>query len=107
MVHGFVRGISGAVVTFTPDQESPSLWLSGEQVPAADPPLVHLPVFTCTTCGQHYFAHFVADFSITADGLGGGEAHGERRVWRALDQSLGGQRVVLIDRLISEIAESR
>ena len=105
VVHGFVRGISGAVVTFPPDREGPVLWLSGENVPAGEQPLAHLPVLTCTTCGQHYFAHFLADFSVTADGLGGGDAHGERRFWRSLDQSLGGRRAVLLDRLISD-AES-
>jgi len=101
VVHGFIRGISGAVVTFPPDVEGPSLWLSGEHVPAGEHPLAHLPVSTCTTCGQHYFLHFLGDFSVTADGLGGGEAHGDHRVWRPLDESLGGRRAVLLDRLIS------
>ncbi len=102
VVHGFLRGISGAVVTFPADQEGPRLWLSAEQIPSRDPPLAHLPILTCTTCGQHYFAHLLADLSVTANGLGGGEAHGDRRVWRALDESLGGRRAVLLDRLISD-----
>jgi hypothetical protein len=102
VVHAFVRGIGGAVVTFPPDADGPCLWLSGEQVSEGNDPLVHLPVYTCTTCGQHYFSHSLGEFSASADGLGGGEVHDGRRFWRVLDESLGGHRAVLIDRLVAD-----
>ena len=107
IVHAFVRGVGGAVVTFPPDQERPRLWLSAEdpQKEQSSAGLFQLPVATCTTCGQHYFIHFVSDLNVTARGLGGGEAIENRRFWRFLDETRGGIRVVLIDRLVSSDEE--
>jgi len=103
VLHGFVRGIAGAVVTFPQGKPRPRLWLSAEdeEVARGEGSVARLPVTTCSTCGQHYFVHHVADFSFTEDAPGGGEAVDDRRVWRPLDPSLGGRRVVLLDRLIA------
>lgn len=108
VVHGFVRGLAGAVVTFPPDQEAPKLWLSREDAAAAEPEgsrSAQLDVTTCTTCGQHYYVHFVADFTFTGRAPGGGEAIDDRVVWRPLEEKSGGKRVVLLDRLVSDDAE--
>jgi len=102
-VHVFVRGIDGAVVTFPDEDPSPRLWLSAEaseEAAVEGGVLYRLPVTTCTTCGQHYFVHHLDDFELTSRGPGGGRAEGGSRVWEALDDSQGGDRVVLLDRLI-------
>lgn len=104
VVHTFVRGVGGAVVTFPEeDGDWPRLWLSAEDQIAAqgEDGFYRLAVLVCVTCGQHYFVHHVKDFEVTAGGLGGGDAVGGRRVWPALDASQGGKRVVLVDRLVA------
>ena len=58
VVHGFVRGIGGAVATFPEDHGGPRLWLAAEDQEAgleSDDSHAHFPVTTCTTCGQHYY----------------------------------------------------
>jgi ATP-dependent helicase YprA (DUF1998 family) len=117
VVHAFVRGVGGAVVTFPEAQEGPRLWLSREDATTAEHAsseigeaaeaqrLVKLDVMTCTTCGQHYFTHFVSDFHFTGRMPGGGEAVEERVVWKPLEKKSGGTRVVLLDRLVSEDEE--
>jgi hypothetical protein len=67
IIHAFVRGVGGAVVTFPDGKARPRLWLSAEDASndAASDDLFRLPVLTCTTCGQHYFEHFVEDFTFT------------------------------------------
>lgn len=105
VVHAFVRGLGGAVVTFPEDHEGPKLWLSREDAASAEAENqrhVGLDVTTCTTCGQHYFTTFVADFTFTGKAPGGGEAVEDRVVWRPLGAPLGGRRVVLTDRRISD-----
>lgn len=125
VVHGFTRGIPGAVVTFPEDQPGPRLWLSAEDEagtvgvarpqPVAQPDgaadgdsatLFPLPVMTCSTCGQHYYWHFVKDLTVSSKGLGGGDACGEAVVWPHLEESLGGNRVVLTDRLLTGDGDS-
>ena len=57
VVHGFVRGIGGAVATFPEDAGGPRLWLTAEdEGDRHEPGANHkpFPVMTCTTCGQHY-----------------------------------------------------
>lgn len=107
VVHAFVRGVGGAVVTFPEPDSRPRLWLSAEdeEQSRGEEPLVRLPLLTCTTCGQHYFVHAVADFQFTEDHPGGGEAIGDGSVWRTLDELVGGQRLVLLDRVISATDE--
>ncbi len=101
VVHGFVRGVGGAVVTFPPDADGAELWLSAEEAVAEDERgLFRLPVATCTTCGQHYYVHHLADFSFTEGNPGGGDAIEDRVVWSAQQPANGGQRVVLLDRLV-------
>jgi len=102
VVHAFVRGVGGGVVTFPPGADGPSLALSGAEREAdAETPLHALPVLACNTCGQHYFEHHVADLRFTDGGLDGGEAVLNRKVWKSLDAGLGGVRVLLVDRLVS------
>ena len=148
VVHGFVRGIGGAVVSFPEGAAGPRLWLAAEDDagPAApldgerekesptsaaapstsgptgeregEPPAsqepgegqerrrapgeghARFPVTTCTTCGQHYYVAFLKDFTFTGKRPGGGEAGSAGSWWEPLDETLGGRRVVLVDRLI-------
>ena len=103
VVHGFVRGIGGAVVTFPEDAEGARLWLAAEdEVPPGEDGAhhAHFPVTTCTTCGQHYYVAFLEDFSFTARRPGGGRAGSEGHWWARLEETNGGCRVVLFDRLI-------
>jgi len=105
VIHAFVRGVGGAVVTF-PDT-APKLWLSREDVTLGqssnERPLLALDVTTCTTCGQHYFVHHVAGFDFPRGGRpGGGAAEGESLLWKSLDEKSGGQRVVLFDDYIAD-----
>jgi ATP-dependent helicase YprA (DUF1998 family) len=100
IVHAFIRGILGSVVTFPAGSNEPQLWLSAEDAPTGPPhPLFALPVMSCNTCGQHYFEHHVAGFSFTDNLPGGGETAGGQTIWRPLERQNGGDRVVLVDRL--------
>lgn len=107
VVHGFVRGIGGAVVSFPDDADGPRLWLAAEDEAASEPDgangrpgRAHFPVTTCTTCGQHYFLAFLKDFEFLGKTPGGGEAGPDGSHWPRLEPSLGGKRVVLFDALI-------
>lgn len=104
VVHAFVRGVGGAVVTFPPGQSDPQLHLSAETVPVTfqNEQLYHLPVATCTTCGQHYFIHFLADFDFTGAEPGGGQQVGNGRVWKSLAEASGGKRAILLDHPVTE-----
>ena len=113
VVHAFVRGIPGAVVSFPHGADEPRLWLAAEdeidhgEMPAyedaersGETRSAHLPVLTCTTCGQHYYEAHLEDFSFSGKRPGGGEPHPDGVVWRKLDEAREGKRVVLVDRLI-------
>ncbi|MEM9504011.1 MAG: DEAD/DEAH box helicase, partial [Cyanobacteria bacterium P01_E01_bin.43] len=107
VMHGFIRGISGAVVTFPADRDRPKLWLSGEdasQYKDGDT-LYKLPVLSCKTCGQHYFEHWVQDFKYTDKKPSGGQADGDQTYWSPLAAELEGQRLLLCDRLINNAEE--
>ena len=105
VVHGFVRGIGGAVVSFPEDADGARLWLAAED---EDPPgdgdagdrRAHFPVTTCTTCGQHYYVAFLEDFEFTGRRPGGGRVASDGNWWEPLEETSGGCRVVLFDRLI-------
>jgi hypothetical protein len=101
VIHSFVRGVGGAVVTFPETQTRPKLWLSAEDAAAQQPTLAKFPVLTCSTCGQHYFEHHAAGWEFVAKAPGGGEAVEERCVWRPQDASTGGKRLVVTDTVIS------
>ncbi len=105
VVHGFIRGISGAVVTFPTGNEA-KLWLSSEDelVRDADADRVWRPkVFTCTTCGQHYYVNYLKDFLFTGGAPEGGQlGEGGVAYWEAADEKNGGKRVVLVDQIISQ-----
>jgi hypothetical protein len=58
VVHGFLRGISGAVVSFPEGHPGPRLWLAAEdeiEEGGTEVKHAHFPAMTCTTCGQHCF----------------------------------------------------
>lgn len=97
VVHGFVRGVSGAVVTFPDHNLEAKLWLSAEDAAADNVDLKAFPLSSCTTCGQHYFVHGLEDFNFTGDAPGGGLAEGKGKVWRAADVNLGGVRALSLD----------
>ena len=102
VVHGFVRGISGAVVSFPEGDEGPRLWLAAEdelEAGGEGPKYAHFPASTCTTCGQHYFTAFLKDFDFTGKLPGGGESAGESSYWEPLEETQGGRRVMLLDRI--------
>ncbi len=108
VVHAFVRGISGAVVSFPAGERGPKLWLAAEdelQDSGEDQRHAHFPVTTCTICGQHYFVAFLKDFEFTRKRPGGGEAVGEAAFWEPLAEAQGGKRVVLLDRIIGGSGE--
>ena len=107
VVHGFVRGIGGAVVSFPDDAAGPRLWLAAEDETTGGPPVENgrknnapFPVTTCTTCGQHYFLAFLKDFEFLGKTPGGGEAGPAGSFWPRLEPAHGGKRVVLFDALI-------
>jgi ATP-dependent helicase YprA (DUF1998 family) len=105
VVHGFVRGISGAVVTFPDPAQTAKLWLSAEDALASDGELHRFPVLSCNTCGQHYFEHALEDFHFTGSAPGGGVAEGEKRLWRPMDIVHGGLRALSIDHLVGSDGE--
>jgi SOS-response transcriptional repressor LexA len=104
VVHTFVRGVGGAVVTFSGPAAGARLWLSGEDANAElGENFWRFPLITCTTCGQHYLETWVKDFTLEAGGKagpGGGDQVGTTRVWEHVPAETGGVRVVLIDRLV-------
>ena len=104
VVHTFVRGVGGAVVTFSGANAAVKLWLSGED---ADVDLGEgyrrFPIITCTTCGQHYYETWVKDFALAAGvkaGPTGGDLVGSTRVWEHVPEEGGGDRALLVDRLV-------
>lgn len=105
VVHGFVRGVSGAVVTFPEQSKEAKLWLSAEDALAVDADLHRFPLLSCTTCGQHYFEHGLEDFNFTGNKPGGGTAEGAGRVWRGTEINLGGIRAVSLDQQVGAEAE--
>ena len=104
VVHTFVRGVGGAVVTFSGPGSAARLWLSGEDADAElGENYWRFPLITCTTCGQHYYETWVKDFGLVAgvrSGPTGGELVGAARVWEHIPDEAGGNRVVLLDRLV-------
>ena len=105
VVHGFVRGVSGAVVTFPEQSKDAKLWLSAEDALAVNAELHRFPLLSCTTCGQHYFEHGLEDFNFTGPKPGGGSAEGAGRVWRGTEVNLGGIRALSLDHQVGAEAE--
>lgn len=102
VIHAFVRGISGGVVSFPVNHVGPKLLLAAEDESAKlndHEKLAHLPVMTCNVCGQHYFTTFWKDFSFTGAKSEGGDASGDGSFWEPLEEAQGGRRVILTDRL--------
>lgn len=105
VVHGFVRGVSGAVVTFPDHNKEAKLWLSAEDALTDNEDLHRFPLLSCTTCGQHYFEHGLEDFNFTGQRPGGGMAEGKSRVWRSAEIDLGGVRALSLDHQVGADAE--
>ncbi|HDR9076419.1 TPA: DEAD/DEAH box helicase [Burkholderia vietnamiensis] len=105
VVHGFVRGVSGAVVTFPDQAKDAKLWLSAEDALANTADLHRFPLLSCTTCGQHYFEHGLEDFNFTGPRPGGGSAEGSGRVWRGTELNLGGVRALSLDHQVGADSE--
>lgn len=105
VVHGFVRGVSGAVVTFPDQSKEAKLWLSAEDALAVDGDLHRFPLLSCTTCGQHYFEHGLEDFNFTGNKPGGGTAESSGRVWRGTEINLGGVRALSLDHQVGSESE--
>jgi ribosomal protein L40E len=108
VAHTFIRGISGGVVSF-PQGNTPKVWLTSadELTQLQDNAKVWKPrLFTCTTCGQHYFLTFLKDFDYSGKAPQGGELSDQGHLyWEALDETNGGKRVVLLDKLVSQDEE--
>ena len=105
VVHAFVRGVGGAVVSFPNGTSDPKLWLAAEDEAASNGSnggRARFPVATCTTCGQHYFVAFLKDFTYTGAKPGGGNAGVAGPWWERLDEKAGGKRVLVTDRLIGD-----
>lgn len=102
VVHAFIQGISGAVVSFPPGASGPRLWLAAEDElnQSQDGDSAHFPISTCTTCGQHYFETSLADFAFTGRAPEGGLASGNSHYWERQPKEQGGTRVLLLDHLV-------
>jgi len=104
VVHSFVRGVGGAVVTFSGAGAAAQLWLSGEDADAGvGDAYRRFPIITCTTCGQHYYETWVQDFGLAAghrSGPSGGSLVGSVRLWEHVPEEAGGDRAILVDRLV-------
>ena len=103
VVHVFIRGISGAVVSFPEGETGPKLWLAAEdeiEAGGSEERSAHFSVTTCTTCGQHYFVTFLKDFEFSSRRPGGGELSGDGSFWQPLEEAQGGNRVVLVDQIV-------
>ena len=93
VIHGFVRGIGGAVVSFPADKKGARLWLTANDSRSDGPNKdhMHLPVTTCTVCGQHYYIAFLKDFSFDTKQPGGGEAVADGHYWGTTRRGKWGQ----------------
>lgn len=104
VVHSFIRGVGGAVVTLSREEGAARLWLAGEDAEGdLDTSWRRFPLLTCTTCGQHYYETWVKDFKLVAGSSAvpeGGDRVGTRRLWDHLAQELGGARALVVDRLV-------
>jgi ATP-dependent helicase YprA (DUF1998 family) len=102
VVHAFLRGIGGASVSFPAGTNHPKLHFSAEQPVSGSPDTYRMPISTCTTCGQHYFAAHFKDFEHTGRVFAGGQASGGTRFWEPQDEAKGGRRCVLVNHLVSD-----
>lgn len=100
VVHGFVKGIDGAVVGY-PSGDDPKLWLSASDAESEAPGMARLSVTTCTNCGLHYYPTFLKDYSFSGNAPAGGDAYGEGVCWPPLEEAQGGCRAVLTDPLLA------
>ncbi len=105
VVHGFVRGIPGAVLRFPEDRDEPEFLLAAEDAPPraeGAAPLQTFHVLVCKTCGQHYIEHHVADLAWSRSKPQGGRQSEGGSYWEQQSAALGGRRVLLTDRLVTD-----
>ena len=98
VVHVFVQGMGGAVITFNPGSASPTLWLKGEDAADSNSHKT-LPVSICTKCGQHYLEHFVDSIEFEKGKLKEGNLFGDNTVFSPLTKEDGGKRIILTDHI--------
>lgn len=103
VLHAFIRGIDGAVVTFPQGVAEPRLFLAAAD--AAREEGVRLSILSCTTCGHHFLAHSVKDLKVAKNELKGGDAYEEATCWPPLATEHDGVRVVLTTLLPGESPE--
>jgi hypothetical protein len=103
VVHSFIRGVGGAVVTLSNDNGAARLWLAAEEAETTlGESYRRFPISTCTTCGQHYYETWVKDFRLPVGKRGpeGGDQVDASRIWEHLAAELGGARALFVDRLV-------
>ncbi|MEX1026508.1 MAG: DEAD/DEAH box helicase [Candidatus Paceibacterota bacterium] len=105
VVHGFLRGITGGVVSFESGRD-PKLSLSCAEEIERDPDAEKWwrpRLFSCNACGQHYLITHLKDFSYTTSSPGGGEMGEDGECfWEPQEASHGGVRVVLLDTIVNQ-----
>lgn len=109
VAHTFVRGVSGAVVTFSLPSAQARLWLSAQDAESeADGSFRRFPVLTCTSCGQHYYETKVQGFTLAPgkQGASGGVQLGQQRMWPAPAEGDKLTRVLFVDRLVVQTDET-
>jgi len=110
-LHYFVKGLEGAVAVLDGDPDAggvrPRLYLSASDAQAdfSDRlPSALLPLYVCSSCGQHYFRAWVDDLTYDNGKLSGGQAEGTNVLW-APSNSLDRMPVTFTDRFISELSD--
>lgn len=104
VVHAFLRGISGGAVSFEPGRDARLSLSSASETGRGDGGEAwwRPRLFTCNTCGQHYFVTHLQDFDYTGGAPGGGQmGEDEDGFWAPLEAKHGGVRVVLIDHIVN------
>ncbi|HBJ33841.1 MAG TPA: helicase, partial [Planctomycetaceae bacterium] len=108
VVHGFLRGITGGVVSFESGSEPKLSLSSAEELERGDTAEKwwRPRLFSCNTCGQHYLTTHLKDFSYTSTVPGGGEmADDGGHFWAPQEAKHGGTRVVLLDTIVNQDGE--
>lgn len=105
VVHGFLRGITGGVVSFETGSEPKLSLSSAEELERGESAEKwwRPRLFSCNTCGQHYLTTHLKDFQYTGNTPGGGEmGEDEDHFWAPQEEKHGGVRVVLLDTIVNQ-----
>lgn len=109
VVHVFMRGIGGAVVTFDGIPRNARLWLSSSEASehyGSENLHFKFDVSACTRCGQHYYSHKYADLQVTDGGAGGGSMASQGTCWQPVSEGDDGVKAYFIDRQIGDDEDS-